>query len=189
MIQDRWTCFTFAFITGVIASVPGIDTNDGMVQLMMFRYSGYSYTSLESFITLMVRLDKMSSEWMLSFKKHNPVLGGISFISSDWRGIIKSEQTQTVRRIRAGTLYSQFQNIAYVASQNETFVVLLSSQIFSMTRHQTESFTCPGTRWLYFHLMPLILLTTHPTYRKMTRGGICWNRRSNNAEKVMLCII
>ncbi|KAM8742349.1 calpain-1 catalytic subunit-like [Acanthopagrus schlegelii] len=39
----------------------GIDTNDGMVQLMMFRYSGYSYTSLESFITLMVRMDKMSN--------------------------------------------------------------------------------------------------------------------------------
>lgn len=125
-----------------------------------------------------------------TFKNTILFWGELGFlISSDWRGIIKSEQTQTVRRIRAGTLFSQFQNIAYVASQNETFVVLLSSQIFSMTRHQTESFTCPGTRWLYFHLMPLILLTTHPTYRKMTRGGICWNRRSNNAEKVMLCII
>lgn len=131
-------------------------------------------------------------KWVNAFLFENTILfwGELGFlISSDWRGIIKSEQTQTVRRIRAGTLFSQFQNIAYVASQNETFVVLLSSQIFSMTRHQTESFTCPGTRWLYFHLMPLILLTTHPTYRKMTRGGICRNRRSNNAEKVMLCII
>ncbi|XP_005462383.1 calpain-1 catalytic subunit-like [Oreochromis niloticus] len=38
----------------------GMDVNDGIVGLMMFRYSGFSSTSLEEFITLMLRLDKMS---------------------------------------------------------------------------------------------------------------------------------
>ncbi|KAM3601275.1 uncharacterized protein V6R79_010153 [Siganus canaliculatus] len=38
----------------------GMDANDGMVRLMMFRYSGYSNTNMESFITLMLRLNKMS---------------------------------------------------------------------------------------------------------------------------------
>ncbi|XP_029303856.1 calpain-1 catalytic subunit-like [Cottoperca gobio] len=39
----------------------GIDTSDHMVRLMMFRYSGISSTSLESFITLMLRLEKISN--------------------------------------------------------------------------------------------------------------------------------
>ncbi|XP_041808704.1 calpain-1 catalytic subunit-like [Chelmon rostratus] len=39
----------------------GMDPNDGMVMLMMFRYSGFSSTSIEGFITLMLRLDKMSN--------------------------------------------------------------------------------------------------------------------------------
>lgn len=158
-----WTCFIFAFITGVIASAPGIDTNDGMVQLMMFRYSGYSYTSLESFITLMVRMDKMSSEQILYFQQHNPGFwGGIRLLL-----VLTEEESSSLNKLKlcaesAGTFFSQFQNIvAYVASQNETFVVLLSSKIFSMTRHQKGSFTCPGTRWVCFHWMPLILLTTH----------------------------
>ncbi|XP_063340760.1 calpain-11-like [Pelmatolapia mariae] len=38
----------------------GMDVNDASVGLMMFRYSGFSSTSLEEFITLMLRLDKMS---------------------------------------------------------------------------------------------------------------------------------
>ncbi|XP_030602923.1 calpain-8-like [Archocentrus centrarchus] len=38
----------------------GMNVNDGIVGLMMFRYSGSSTTSLENFITLMLRLDKMS---------------------------------------------------------------------------------------------------------------------------------
>nr|XP_046266463.1 calpain-1 catalytic subunit-like isoform X2 [Scatophagus argus]XP_046266464.1 calpain-1 catalytic subunit-like isoform X2 [Scatophagus argus] len=36
----------------------GMDSSDSMVRMMMFRYSGYSSTSLEEFITLMLRLDK-----------------------------------------------------------------------------------------------------------------------------------
>lgn len=43
-------------------SVPGIDLNDGMVRMLMFRHSGYSSTSLEDFIGLMFRLEKASSE-------------------------------------------------------------------------------------------------------------------------------
>ncbi|XP_035771677.1 calpain-14-like [Neolamprologus brichardi] len=38
----------------------GMDVNDASVGLMMSRYSGFSTTSLEEFITLMLRLDKMS---------------------------------------------------------------------------------------------------------------------------------
>ncbi|KAM6983279.1 calpain-3-like [Tautogolabrus adspersus] len=39
----------------------GLDTNDAMVKLYVFRYSGYSSTNLESFITMMMRLEKMSN--------------------------------------------------------------------------------------------------------------------------------
>ncbi|TKS82846.1 Calpain-11 [Collichthys lucidus] len=39
----------------------GIDLNDGMVRLLMFRHSGYSSTSLEDFIGLMFRLEKVSN--------------------------------------------------------------------------------------------------------------------------------
>ncbi|XP_022594433.1 calpain-A-like [Seriola dumerili] len=39
----------------------GMNVNDGMVRLMMFRYSGVSSTSLENFIVLMLRLEKTSS--------------------------------------------------------------------------------------------------------------------------------
>ncbi|XP_054482567.1 calpain-9-like [Anoplopoma fimbria] len=38
----------------------GIDTDDLMVRLMMARYSGFSNTSMESFITLMIRMEKTS---------------------------------------------------------------------------------------------------------------------------------
>ncbi|XP_029956197.1 calpain-2 catalytic subunit-like [Salarias fasciatus] len=39
----------------------GMDVTDGMVMLMMFRYSGFSTTSLEEFIILMLHLDKTTS--------------------------------------------------------------------------------------------------------------------------------
>ncbi|XP_040907894.1 calpain-2 catalytic subunit-like [Toxotes jaculatrix] len=39
----------------------GMNVNDGMVRLMMFRYSGFSSTSLESFIVLMLRLEKTTT--------------------------------------------------------------------------------------------------------------------------------
>merc|ERR1712150_185627 len=35
----------------------GIDTNDSMVSMMTFRYTGFSSTSLEQFITLVLRLE------------------------------------------------------------------------------------------------------------------------------------
>nr|XP_029133486.1 calpain-1 catalytic subunit-like [Labrus bergylta] len=39
----------------------GLDTNDAMVRLYVFRYSGYSSTDLGGFISLMLRLEKMSN--------------------------------------------------------------------------------------------------------------------------------
>ncbi|CAI5643295.1 unnamed protein product [Oreochromis niloticus] len=39
----------------------GLNVNDRTVRLMMFRYSRFSVTMLEDFITLMLRLDKMSN--------------------------------------------------------------------------------------------------------------------------------
>ncbi|XP_035522743.1 calpain-2 catalytic subunit-like [Morone saxatilis] len=39
----------------------GMDVNDGMVRMMMFRYSGFSSTTMDSFIVLMLRLEKTSS--------------------------------------------------------------------------------------------------------------------------------
>ncbi|XP_063340759.1 calpain-8-like [Pelmatolapia mariae] len=39
----------------------GLNVNDRTVRLMMFRYSRFSVTTLEDFITLMLRLDKMSN--------------------------------------------------------------------------------------------------------------------------------
>ncbi|XP_041658186.1 calpain-1 catalytic subunit-like [Cheilinus undulatus] len=39
----------------------GLDTNDMMVKLYVYRYSGYSSTNLESFITIMMRLEKTSN--------------------------------------------------------------------------------------------------------------------------------
>lgn len=61
-MQIRGTCFIFSNVTFLFVSVPGINVNDGMVKLMMFRYSGFSSISMESFITLMLRLEKMSGE-------------------------------------------------------------------------------------------------------------------------------
>ncbi|XP_037605083.1 calpain-1 catalytic subunit-like [Sebastes umbrosus] len=39
----------------------GMDANDSMVRLMTFRYSGFSSISMESFITLMLRLENVSN--------------------------------------------------------------------------------------------------------------------------------
>ncbi|XP_040006964.1 calpain-1 catalytic subunit-like [Xiphias gladius] len=39
----------------------GMNVNDGLVRLMIFRYSGVSSTSLENFIVLMLRLEKTSN--------------------------------------------------------------------------------------------------------------------------------
>ncbi|XP_067464406.1 calpain-1 catalytic subunit-like [Thunnus thynnus] len=38
----------------------GLDMNDLTVRLMIYRYSGYSYTTLEDFITLMLRMENRS---------------------------------------------------------------------------------------------------------------------------------
>lgn len=50
-------------VTGVFVTFsPGMDTDDFMVRLMTARYSGMSNTSMENFITLMLRLEKISGE-------------------------------------------------------------------------------------------------------------------------------
>lgn len=46
----------------LLVSLPGMDVNGGIVGLMMFWYSGFSTTSLEEFITVMLRLDRMSGK-------------------------------------------------------------------------------------------------------------------------------
>ncbi|KAG7224601.1 hypothetical protein INR49_011354 [Caranx melampygus] len=46
-------------VTRAIQSA-GMDVNDSLVRVLMFRYTGYSSTSMEEFITLMLRLEKSS---------------------------------------------------------------------------------------------------------------------------------
>lgn len=56
------TRFIFPIVSGVLVSTPGIEVTDQMVGLMMFRYADYSTMSPVNFISLMIRLEKMSCE-------------------------------------------------------------------------------------------------------------------------------
>ncbi|XP_069001666.1 calpain-1 catalytic subunit-like [Embiotoca jacksoni] len=65
-----------------VIEAAGMDVNDSMVRLLMFRYSGMSSASLESFSTLVLRLDKMSNVF-----KDKSIDGVIHLTWDDWSNI------------------------------------------------------------------------------------------------------
>ncbi|KAI4814306.1 hypothetical protein KUCAC02_003506 [Chaenocephalus aceratus] len=58
---------------------PEIEVNSSLVRLMTFRYSGFEATTMEGFISLMLRLGKTTSTF-----KDNSTDGVINFSWEEW---------------------------------------------------------------------------------------------------------